>query len=78
MAHFRVEINFSTTVSEESANDLEYLVREFVESMLNVVANDDYDQDDADDYDEDSKLDEGLKPGSVVPIDSVKSPEWFN
>lgn len=40
MENFKVSIDFSATVSEEAADELEYLVAEFVDGVRNVAAND--------------------------------------
>ncbi len=70
MAQFRVSIDFSTTVSEDAADELEYLVGEFVRGILNVVANDEYDQVAA----SMANTSPELNPGAIVPIDSAWSP----
>jgi hypothetical protein len=70
MAQFRVSINFSTTVSEQAADELEYLVDEFVQGILNVVANDEHDQVAAGIA---NTIPE-LNPGAVVPINSFLNP----
>jgi hypothetical protein len=63
MAEFKVSINFSTTVSEKAADDLECLVSNFVQGILNVVANDEYDQ-------VASEIANDLsQSGDVIPID---------
>jgi hypothetical protein len=70
MAQFKVSLNFSTVVSETAADELEYLLREFVQGILNVVANDEYDQVAA----QIANTNPEINPGAIVPIDSAWSP----
>lgn len=44
MEKFTVAIKFEADVSENAADELEYLVEEFVQGVANVVANDEFDQ----------------------------------
>lgn len=44
MAQFKVVIDFSTNVSEDTADELEILVAEFVQLVMSVVMNDELDE----------------------------------
>lgn len=64
MTQFKVLIDFSTTVSEDEADELDFLVEEFVQGVLNVVANDEYDQ----------IADTIANTADVIPIDEAGLP----
>lgn len=44
MQKFTASLNFEAIVSESAADDLEYLLNEFIQSVVNVVGNDEFDR----------------------------------
>lgn len=44
MEKFTVSITFEANVSKDAADNLEYLVEEFIQGVVNVVGNDQLDQ----------------------------------